>query len=223
MPVPVLISEGNKVMKGKINYSESLFNRLKTDFRKDILQSTESSKEMRDEIKRVFQMANRRIQNVEKSGLYSPAVEALNVDYTSGYSKFSVSGKSWVELKIDYGKAISFLRQPTSTASGSRQYNEHIRKSYDLSKDEYKMMMDNIKGRLDSIENQEYVERYLMHYKDFSGELEQAARDVSDQLETDAEQLSNALQDEIERQADDASEQMTDEVKRIYDQLKEML
>jgi len=209
-------------MKGKINYSDSLFQRLKNDFRTDILNAAESSKDMKDEIKRVFQIANRRIQNIEKAGIYSPAVKSLHLD-SDRYSKFSVGGKSWKDLKIDYAKAVQFLKQPTSMASGARQYNEHIRTSYDLTKQEYSDMIDYMSGKLDSIKSSEYVEQYLMRYKDFSGELERAAQDISDQIESDAEQLSKALQQDIEHQADDAASEMTENVRRIYDELKDML
>ena len=45
---------------------------------KQIMDAIESRGYLRKEIARVFQQANRRIQNVEKTGLVSPAVVALN-------------------------------------------------------------------------------------------------------------------------------------------------
>ena len=46
--------------------------------RKDILNSTKSAKELRKEINRVFHAANRRLQNIENSGVFSPAANAVN-------------------------------------------------------------------------------------------------------------------------------------------------
>ena len=74
----------------------------------DILQSLKSSPALRAEIRRVFQMANRRIQNIESKELVSPAVMALNKGDIQGFTKFSMKG-SWEELKAEYGKAVSFL------------------------------------------------------------------------------------------------------------------
>ena len=107
-------------MTNKIGYKKSVFTATqRTELRQDIIQSVESSKELRKEVRRVFQQANRRIQNIESKGILSPAVTALNKGDIKGFSKFSVSGKSWDEIKTEYAKAVSFLRQPTSTATGT--------------------------------------------------------------------------------------------------------
>ena len=47
-------------------------------YNKDILNSVESAKELRKEINRVFHAANRRLQNIENSGVFSPAANAVN-------------------------------------------------------------------------------------------------------------------------------------------------
>ena len=99
-------------MSKKIQYRQSVFTATqRNELRQDILQSAESSAELRKEVRRVFQQANRRIQNIENKGLLSPAVTALNKGDIKGFSKFSVSGQSWDEIKTEYAKAISFLRQ----------------------------------------------------------------------------------------------------------------
>lgn len=181
-----------------INYSIKILKTVnKNTLRKDIIASLESSPEYRKEIRRVFQMANRRIQNIEKAGLLSPAVQALGKGDVQGFAKFSMSGKTWDEMKIEYGKAVSFLRQPTSTASGTRQYNDHLMKSYDLTKDEFDAMARNLLGKLSSLSESTFVERYLMRYKDFTGELEQSASDISTQIESEAESIQRAIDNEI--------------------------
>lgn len=193
-----------KISSGRntVGFSARTFSANKEILKQEILQATEGSSEMRHEISRVFQRANRRIQNIEKADLFSPAVEALNKGDITGYSKFRMGGASWVELKMEYAKAVAFLRQPTSTAGGSREYNNHIRDAYDLTDDEYKLMMDNFRGKLMSVSDSDFVERYLMRYKDFTGELETAAEDVSGQIETEAVSVENALQKDIENAVD---------------------
>lgn len=202
----------------KINFTKSVYgatNRAK--IKKEILQAAESSPELRREISRVFQMANRRIQNIEQSGLLSPAVQALNKGDIKGFSKFSMKG-CWTDLKVEYGKAISFLRQPTSTAQGTRQYGQHLQRAYDLTPDEYDLMARNLQGKLNSVSDSNFVERYLMRYKDFTGEMEQSASDIGTQMESEAQSISRAVDAELERQANEAADrmgEMDDEIERI--------
>lgn len=204
---------------GKINYSKDVYvagGRVK--MLKEIITATESSPDLRHEVARVFQMANRRIQNIENAGLFSPAVASLNKGDIKRYSKFSMQG-SWTELKIEYGKAISFLRQPTSTAKGTKQYNTHLQKTYDLTADEFNLMSKSLQGKLNSISESDFVEKYLMRYKDFTGELEQSARDISQQIESDAVSIARMADEEIER----AANVLADNVYDIIDGKREAI
>lgn len=202
----------------KIKFTKSVFGATqRAKIKKEILQAVESSPEYRKEIARVFQMANRRIQNIEASGQLSPAVQALNKGDIKGFTKFSMKG-DWNTLKIEYGKAISFLRQPTSTAQGARQYGQHLQRMYDLTPDEYSLMARNLQGKLNSVSDSDFVERYLMRYKDFTGEMEQSASDISTQIESEAQSISRAIDAEIERQANevaDAMDDMQNDIERI--------
>ena len=186
----------------------------KVELKQAILESLKSSPEMRKEISRVFQMANRRIQNIENAELVSPAVMALNKGDIQGYTKFSMQG-DWESLKIEYGKAVSFLRQPTSTATGTREYNRHLMATYDLSKDEFDLMAQKLQEKFLSVKDDNFVEQYLMRYKDFTGELETEAQDVSSQLETDAQIIADELQRDIENEAEKAAEQLSAEQQAI--------
>lgn len=167
---------------------------------KQILDAIESRGFLRKEIARIFQRANRRIQNVEKTGLVSPAVVALNKGDIKGFTKFSMK-HDWNDLKIEYSKAVSFLQQPTSTASGTREYSNHLKRSYNLNDKEFKLMQDKLMGKIASVSDERFLEQYLMQYKDFTGELEQESRDVSDQIEDDAVRIENALDDAMEQVA----------------------
>lgn len=194
----------------KIEFTKSVFGATqRTKIKKEILQAVESSPEYRKEISRVFQMANRRIQNIEASGQLSPAVQALNKGDIQGFTKFSMRG-DWNTLKIEYGKAISFLRQPTSTAQGARQYGQYLQRMYDMTPEEYNLMARNLQGKLSSVSDSDFVERYLMRYKDFTGEMEQSAQDISTQIESEAESVSRAIDAEIERKANEVADTMED-------------
>ena len=206
---------------GKIGFSNSVYAAtMHAKIKKEIIQAVQSSPVYRREIARVFQMANRRIQNIETAGILSPSVQALNKGDIKGFTKFSMKG-DWTTLKIEYGKAISFLRQPTSTARGARQYGKHIQQAYDLTDDEYNLMSRNLLGKLNSISESDFVERYLMRYKDFTGEMEQSAADISTQIESDAESLSRAIDDEIERNIEDAADALGHMNESIHDILKD--
>lgn len=199
----------------KIKFTKSVFGATqRAKIKKDILQAAESSPEYRKEIARVFQMANRRIQNIEQSGQLSPAVQALNKGDVKGFTKFSMRG-DWNTLKIEYGKAISFLRQPTSTAQGARQYGQHLQRMYDLTPDEYSLMARNLHGKLNSVSDRDFVERYLMRYKDFTGEMEQSASDISTQIESEAQSISRAIESNLNRLADNIANEVDDMVDDI--------
>lgn len=170
----------------------------KTFADKQILDAIEARGFLRKEIACVFQRANRRIQNVEKTGLVSPAVVALNKGDIKGFTKFSMK-HDWNDLKIEYSKAVSFLQQPTSTASGTREYSNYLKKSYNLDDKEFKLMQDKLMGKIASVSDERFLEQYLMQYKDFTGELEQESRDVSDQLEDDAIRIEDALDNAMEQ------------------------
>ena len=216
--------------KNPIGFSKRTFSASSNvHIKKDVITAIESSPELRKEIARVFQQANRRIQNVENSGIVSPAVIALNKGDIKGFAKFSMK-HDWNDLKIEYSKAVSFLQQPTSTASGTREYSNHLKKSYDLNDKEFKLMQDKLMGKIASVSDERFLEQYLMQYKDFTGELEQESRDVSDQIEDDAVRIENALDDAIDQIAhsgtaeayvNDVDEFKTDEpLKKILEEFK---
>ena len=189
--------------KNPIGFSKRTFSFTgKIHVKSEILTALESDPALRKEIARTFQQANRRIQNVENSGIVSPAVVALNKGDVKGFAKFSMK-HDWNDLKIEYSKAVSFLQQPTSTASGTREYSNHLKKSYNLDDKEFKLMQDKLMGKIASVSDERFLEQYLMQYKDFTGELEQESRDVSDQIEDDAVKIENALDDAIEQIAKD--------------------
>lgn len=186
-----------------IGFSSRTFSFNKTVIKQRIIEAKMSSPEYKAEIRRIFQQANRRIQNIESKGLVSPAVMALNKGDIKGFTKFSMR-HNWEDLKAEYAKAVGFLRQPTSTATGVREYNKHLMDAYDLTEDEFNLMSDKIQEKFLSVSDENFVEQYLMRYKDFTGELETEAADVSDQIETDAARLQQAIEQDLEKDAQNA-------------------
>lgn len=203
--------------KNPIGFSKRTFRASSNvHMKKDVITAIEQSPELKKEIARVFQQANRRIQNVENSGIVSPAVVALNKGDIKGFAKFSMK-HDWSDLKIEYSKAISFLQQPTSTASGAKEYARHLKKTYNLTDNEFSIMQNNLMGKIASVSDQKFLEQYLMQYKDFTGELEQESKDVSDQIESDAIKIA----DSVQRNIDNAGEMVDSEVQKILDSFKD--
>lgn len=209
-----------------ISYHKQVYDYVKQTVKPEILQAQKNSPEIRAEISKVFQQANRRIQNIESKGLISPAVQALNKGDVKGFTKFSMR-QDFNSLKIEYAKAVSFLRQPTSTATGTRDYNRYLMNSYGLTEDEFNLMEKKLNDKLTSVSDSDFVERYLMHYKDFTGELEQSASDISTQIESDAESLARSLDQSIEQTAEStankAAEKVADTVDGVIDAIEETL
>lgn len=200
----------------RVSYQAQVYRYIKQKAKPVILQAEKSNPEMRKEIARVFQQANRRIQNIESKGLISPAVQALGKSDIQGFAKFSMQ-QDWDALKVEYAKAIGFLQQPTSTATGTRDYNRYLMQTYDLTENEFNLMAKKLNDKLTSVSDEEFVERYLMRYKDFTGELEQTAQDVSTQIESEAESIASALDREIENEAEKKSSEIADEMADTVD------
>lgn len=202
-----------------IGFSDRAFSFNKAVIKQRIIEAKMSSPEYRAEIRRIFQQANRRIQNIESKGLVSPAVMALNKGDIKVFTKFSMK-HDWEDLKAEYAKAVSFLRQPTSTATGVREYNKHLMEAYNLTEDEFNLMADKIQDKFLSVSDDNFVEQYLMRYKDFTGELEAEAADVSDQIESDAQMLQAALEEDVERSAQSALDNANNIKKVLLGMLK---
>ena len=201
----------------KINFSKRTFAKTsKYKIRPDILQMLEGSNAAREEIRRIFQVANRRIQNIESKDLVSPALQALGKGDIKGFTKFSMK-HSWEDLKTEYSKAIGFLRQPTSTASGTREYNKHLQQQYDLTPDEFGLMAKKLNDKILSLDDSDFVEKYLMRYKDFTGELERTVSDVSTQMENEAVSIQKTLDKEISELIDYTAQEAIDEITKMFD------
>lgn len=95
----------------------------------DLVGMVNGTSDLKKKMLKTFQKANRRIQNVRNAGLSSPAVQQLisergerGFTYFSGAKLDPRNPTDWEQLKYEYGRAISFLNNPTSSATGARQY-----------------------------------------------------------------------------------------------------
>lgn len=110
-------------------FSKSVTSSLNNTELQLLLNFQEGTDELKKQMNKIFQRANRRIQNIEKAGLASPAVKAVIAERgKKDYTYFSSRGLNptnttdWELLRYEYGRALAFLNNPTSTATGARQY-----------------------------------------------------------------------------------------------------
>lgn len=169
-------------------YTVSVYGNInKFQLRSEIINADIPTKESKKEINRVFHAANRRIQNVLNSGVYSPAVKAVleKLDGYEGFSKFSTANKNWTDLKILYSQAVEFLKQPTSTATGAKQLSRNIQKELNLND----WQMEQLTKQYMYPENPTDFFDISSDYEETLNYFERAANDVSEQLENAAQRL----------------------------------
>ena len=106
----------------------------------DLVGVVKGTSDLKKQMLKTFQKANRRIQNVRKAGLSSPAVQQLisergerNYTYFTGAKLDPRNPIDWEQLKYEYGRAIAFLNNPTSSATGARQYINYYKNELGVS------------------------------------------------------------------------------------------
>ena len=186
--------------------------------RKDIINAIEGNSEFRKEIRRVFQIANRRIQNIEQGGYYSPALASLGKSGVKGYSKFSVkgfgnTGSDWNTLLKEYTKAINFLNSPTSTATGAKEFEMQVKQKFNVPDDLWDYVKADVIGGTTSMSDE--MLQKLPYSQLVEGAYDSAYRSVSSQIEKGALDLAKGIQSDINRTA----EQMADSVDEALDDL----
>lgn len=186
--------------------------------RKDIINAIEGNTEFRKEIRRVFQVANRRIQNIEQGGYYSPALASLGKSGVKGYSKFSVkgfgnTGSDWNTLLKEYTKAINFLNSPTSTATGAKEFELQVKQKFNVPDDLWDYVKADVIGGTTSMSDE--MLQKLPYSQLVEGAYDSAYRSVSSQIEKGALELAKGIQSDINRTA----EQMANSVDEALDDL----
>ena len=157
--------------------------------RKDIINAIEGNSEFRKEIRRIYQVANRRIQNIEQGGYYSPALASLGKSGVKGYSKFSVkgfgnTGSDWNTLLKEYTKAINFLNSPTSTATGAKEFELQVKQKFNVPDDLWDYVKADVIGGTTSMRDE--LLQKLPYSQLVEGAYDWAFRSVRRQVETGA-------------------------------------
>lgn len=167
---------------------------------REIEKAIESSPVLRKEIARTFQVANRRMQNIENAGLISPAVVAANKGDITRFTKFSMKG-SWESLKEEYARALMFLSDETSTASGARQYKKALQGQLGLNNepDLFEQVYTNMAHNINTIVANEQANFTYQAVMDvIKNETQSAARS----LESRVQQYEQEIQDGIRKSAE---------------------
>ena len=169
-------------------------------------------------MRRVFQVANRRIQNIEQGGYYSPALASLGKSGVKGYSKFSVkgfgnTGSDWNTLLKEYTKAINFLNSPTSTATGAKEFELQVKQKFNVPDDIWNDVKADVIGGTTSMSDE--MLQKLPYSQLVEGAYDSAYRSVSSQIEKGALELAKGIQSDINRTA----EQMANSVDEALDDL----
>lgn len=197
-------------------FTKSVTSKLNKTMSEDIRKSIIGSKAMADEMKRIFQQANRRAQNIEKSGVVSPAYQALILEGREGYSKFSITGLNieneiqWENAKYEYAKALEYLNNPTSSSTGAKQYLNYIADEYKLPKE----IANNILLQATSTEFSNNTIP-LMNYRAMIDLYVNDSKDTSTQMSQNAEQLAEALENQVTQTTEaivDAFNSATEEI-----------
>lgn len=110
-------------------FSDSITSKLDNTELQLLLNFQQGTPELKKQMNKIFQRANRRIQNIQNAGLASPAVKAVIAErgakeytYFSGAGLNPTNTTDWDMLRYEYGRALAFLNNPTSSATGARQY-----------------------------------------------------------------------------------------------------
>lgn len=167
---------------------------------REIEKAVESSPVLRKEIARTFQVANRRMQNIERAGLISPAVVAANKGDINRFTKFSMKG-SWESLKEEYARALMFLSDETSTASGARQYKKALQGQLGLNNepDLFEQVYTNMANNISTIVANEQANFTYQAIMDvIKNETQSAARS----LESRVAQYEQEIQEGIRKSAE---------------------
>lgn len=183
-------------------FSKSVINAINKPFSELIRKAALGSPELKREINRTLQQANRRIQNIQKAGLASPAVKAvISEKGKKNFTYFSIANLDltnyidWEQAKYEYGRALSFLNNPTSTATGARQYIAYQAR-------ELKNIPFMSANKIVDLATDPTIDEYgNVNIFSYGSLLERFKSDVSivkDSMKVDAEELAQELESKLQ-------------------------
>ena len=90
----------------------------------EILNAMKKTSEMSTEVRRIVNMANKRISRINADNtVISPALKALQ---KQGIEKFALRGQTWEQQKETYFRAVEYLNQESSTLGGARKFTKEF-------------------------------------------------------------------------------------------------
>lgn len=123
-------------------FSLDIKNWLNNPNQGNIKQQLLVAKQIKAEINKTLQVANRRAENIENSKLASPAYKALINELSetrrNRFSKFSIGGLDLLDptervKAIDtYSRALAFIHNKTSTIRGAKSFINNIANQNDI-------------------------------------------------------------------------------------------
>lgn len=214
--------------KTTIRYTKS--KTIDKELEQKIAESVEGSKEMRQQMRKVFDAANKRIKRLQSSkSVLSPALEALE-DVHFGIGNFkSNTGSDWESLKKEYATAVAFMRSPTSTLLGAKEFTRDVRRAtkipdfiwdgYTNDKGEWvegigetiikgsRLVLSEVGSRMPYKEVIQAA--FDTAIEDSKGEMEKWLRKIAEELQEDIDQTSAKLANTISSGLDDIFEYWT--------------
>lgn len=166
--------------------------------------------ELYKQAKQIFQNANRRLANLKKNGLLSPAYSAAMRE-----GKFGARGKDYNALTHEYARAIAFLNMNTSTVAGAKSYESNLKSLVgDLTPNKRKLLFEAFKrieqSHLTGVKN--YGSTNLIQR--ISAELQNAKYSSLSELDKGTAKY--------EKQLDDLIEQMGKLAEEKYEEIEKM-
>lgn len=196
-------------------FSKSVLKAIQRPLNKAIIDGVKGSKTIKNEINKVLQQANRRIQNIENKGYASPAVSAVYAERgkKAGFTQFSIAGlnlnneNDYRRAKYEYARAMSFLANPTSTATGARQYIEYNRKMLgkDVSFEVANRVVKTVSDFEVSDSGYTNIYDYQKILENFRNDVMQVERNDKETTKEYEEQIENVIQGTIKALQQQAS------------------
>lgn len=188
-------------------FSVSVIKSTGKQFKEEIKDAILGNADFKKEINKTLQQANRRIQNIEKAHLASPAVKAVYAERgkKDSFTYFSTRGLNpqnstdWDLMKYEYGRALAFLNNPTSTARGARQYIKYQANELNIPFESANKIVDlatnptiDEYGNVNIFSYHEILDR-------FKGDVFSTGKNIAQNGEEYAKQLEENLQNAINK------------------------
>ena len=188
-------------MAGNTIFSRKVLLTLVDDpMRQKIIEQEIGTDALKKVIAKEAQKANRRIQNVLSAGYASPAVKAVIAERgKKGFTYFSTAGldpknkSDWERLKYEYGRIEAFLNNPTSSATGAKQYIKYQAQSLGIP-------FENANRIVDMATSPEIDNNGNINIFNYSSILDSFRNDVmatKDTMEMDAGEYADYLEEQL--------------------------